>query len=295
MDTGKKRPELGVLGAVGVSLTAGFALPLVKVLEDDFATGELMIGRGVMAMLVVVMFLYKRVGWPGWLVITYSTLFAFANLCLYRGVVTWGANPTIVILTTTPVINFVAKLLRREMVSGVAALSLFFMLVGVVVALEPWEVAMDAEGLAWSVAATVFAGLGFEIIGMVKDVDSYNETFWLALIIALVGTGYMSIGGEPWQGLLSLDGRSVLILSMFGLLHGFLYLYAIIVTFDYLKTEVSSVLLMGETPVVIIVAWWLLGESMTVLQVSGAFVALVAASILGYTKAREKQETQSSP
>jgi len=290
MDNGKKRPGLGVLGAVGISLTAGFALPLVKVLEDDFSTGELMIGRGVVAVLAISIFLRDRIEWPGWNVIVYSTLFALANLCLYKGVVTWGANPTIVIVTATPLVNFAAKMYRRESVSRAAGLSLFFILAGVIVALEPWQAAMDGWGLLWSVAAMLFAGAGFEIIGMTEDVDSWNKTFWLALIIAVVGSGSVLFEDVPWAGLLSLDGRLILILVGFGFLHGFLYLFAIIVTFDHLKTEVASVLAMGETPLVIIVAIVLLGEDMSALQGSGVAIALVATALLGYFKAREKAE-----
>lgn len=289
-----KNRLLGVIAALGISLTAGLALPMVNVLKQ-FSTSELMTVRGGIAALFVGMIFRKRIRWSGWGVITFSVLFASANFCLYNGIRRWGANPTIVIITLTPLVNFVAKWWRGERTNKLAFLSLLALVGGVVVALEPWNAPMDALGVAWSLGGTILQGVGFEVLAKTTNHDPRVRGFWFSIVICMVGfTGTLAQGKLP---LITheFSQTTFLLLLGFGFTGGFLYFLSIVFAFDYLDTEVASVLAMGETPAVILGAGVLLGEKMSFVQWVGVIIALAATAALSYAEAKKSTSQASEP
>lgn len=98
----------GIIAALGISVTAAIALPLVNVFET-LTTGELMVVRGGISVTLIAVLFPHRISFATRNVFLFSFLFASANFCLYNGIRAWGANPTIVVITTTPVVNIVAK------------------------------------------------------------------------------------------------------------------------------------------------------------------------------------------
>lgn len=289
-----KNRLLGVIAALGISLTAGLALPMVNVLKE-FSTSELMTVRGGIAALFIAMIFRKKIMWSGWGVISFSLLFAFANLCLYNGIRRWGANPTIVIVTLTPLVNFVAKWWRGERTNKLAFLSLLALVGGVLVALEPWNATMDTLGVAWSLGGAILQGVGFEVLAKTTSHDPRVRGFWFSIVICTVGfMGTVARGDVP---LLSheFSPTTFLLLAGFGFTGGFLYFLSIIFAFDYLETEVASVLAMGETPAVILGAGVLLGEQMSFVQWCGVIIALAATAALSWAEAKKSTSQATTP
>lgn len=276
----------GVLAALGISVTAAIALPLVNIFKE-LTTPELMIVRGGVTAVVVLPLFWRHVTRPSKRIITFSILFAMATLALYAGIRTWGASPTLVVITATPVVNIAAKIWRGQKVERRVYICLAFLIIGVSVALNPFQAAFNTLGLLLSVVATVIAGIAFEVLGAEKGVDSYNKSFWLAVITVGVGTlvsitsGHLPFGQEVWSV------WRVLALIGFGVTGGFLYYLSSIIAFEKLKTEVASTLAMAETPAVIVGARLMLGEKLSLIQWAGVLLALGATFALGRAESKE--------
>jgi drug/metabolite transporter (DMT)-like permease len=278
---------VGVLAALGISVTAAIALPLVNVFKS-MEPSELMVVRGGVTAVLIALVLTKHIGKPSKRILTFSLLFSLATLALYAGIRAWGASPTLVVLTATPVVNIAAKVVRGQSVDRRVYACLTGLLLGVMIALNPWQVDFDLWGFSLSVAGLLLAGVGFEVLAGQKGVDPYNKSFWLALVTVIVGlvttlaNGHLPFVQEVW-GL-----PHVLALIGFGVTGGFAYYLANIVAFEKLRTEVASTLAMAETPAVIVGAWLMLGETLTLIQWIGVAVALGATAALSATEARQK-------
>lgn len=281
----------GIIAALSISVTAAIALPLVNVFKT-LTTGELMVVRGGVSAILIAAFFPRRITLATRNVFLFSFLFASANLCLYNGIRAWGANSTIVIITTTPIVNIIAKWWRGQVVDSRVTGSLTVLLVGVLIALNPWETPFDLHGALWSVAATLLIGIGFEILGASKKIDPYYKSFWIAMLMVMIGAtatvmaGRIPFSAEAW------DISHAVALVLYGCTGGFLYILANVIAFEKLKTEVASTLAMGETPAVIVGAWLTLGERMSLIQWVGVILALGATAALSAAEAKlAAQET----
>lgn len=276
----------GVLAALGISITAAIALPLVNIFKE-LTTPELMIVRGGVTAAIVLPLFWRHIAKPSKHIVLFSLLFAVATLALYAGIRTWGASPTLVVITATPVVNIAAKIWRGQKVEHRVYICLAFLIVGVSIALNPFQAAFNTFGLLLSVVATIIAGLAFEVLSTEKGVDPYNKSFWLAVITIGIGTlvsiacGRLPFNQEVW------NVWRTLALIGFGATGGFLYYLSNIVAFEKLKTEVASTLAMAETPAVIVGAWLMLGEKLTFVQWTGVLLALGATFALGRAESKE--------
>lgn len=167
---------IGVLAALGISLTAAIALPLVNVFKS-MEPSELMVVRGGVTAILIGLVLAKHIGKPSKRIIIFSVLFSLATLALYAGIRAWGASPTLVVLTATPVVNIAAKVMRGQSVNGRVYVCLAWLLLGVVIALNPWQADFDLWGFFLSVAGLLLAGVGFEVLAGQKGIDLYNKSF----------------------------------------------------------------------------------------------------------------------
>lgn len=281
----------GIFAALGISLFAAIALPLVNVF-DKLMVGELMIIRGTVTCLGLIVLFPQTRRLPIQKIFWFCLLFGMANLSLFKGIRAWGANPTIVLVTTTPIVNVAAKWWRGERVDVRVLVSLVFLLVGVSIALNPWEATFSLEGLFWSLIAPIFVGVGYEYIGGAKDEDEYYKTMWVGAFMVGVGLVFtlaefqIPFASQEWSRDYALK------LLGYGFTGGFLYLICIVISFQKLKTEVASLLSMGETPAVIIGAYFTLGETLSWIQWGG--VAIAMAALLGLSAAELKQEEEPS-
>lgn len=280
----------GVIAALGISVTAAIALPLVNVFKT-MQPSELMVVRGGVSAAIIAVALLSRISRPSWQMLKFSVLFASATLALYGGIRAWGVSPTLVVLSTTPVVNIAAKLWRKQTVSRRVYACLGGLIIGVVIALNPWQENFRLLGFVYSVAATILAGIGFEALAGAKGVDPYNKSFWLAVVTAILGflttlvSGRIPFATESW------NATHVFALIGFGVTGGFLYYLANIVAFEKLKTEVASTLAMAETPAVIVGAWLMLDERMTLAQWMGVAIALGATGVLSAAESKKNEQT----
>ncbi len=297
----------GIIAALAISATAAIALPLVNIFKS-MEESELMVVRGsVTALLVAIIIavrirnrrkynaiqkrpedrlplapLYKL----SWRILAFSIIFSMATLSLYAGIRAWGTSPTLVVLTTTPIVNIAAKILRRQQVNRRVYLCLTGLLLGVTIALNPWEASFDMKGFLLSIAATLLGGIGFEVLSGAKGIDPYNKSFWLAVVTAALGSGVTLHGGHLPLAQEAWSFSHAIALIGFGITGGFAYYLANIVAFEKLRTEVASTLAMAETPAVIVGAWLVLEEKLALIQWIGVGIALTATATLSATEAK---------
>lgn len=287
-------------------------MPLVNVFTE-LLPGELMIIRGavttVLVSVIIAFRLYRitrqnrglseeariQLGplfLPSFWVIGFSFLFSTATVPFYYGIRAWGAGPSLVVLTGTPLVNIAAKLIwHKQPVAPRVFICLLFLAVGVVIALDPFSAAFSLRGFLLSVTATILVGLAFEVLSAKKNVDPYNKSFWLGMVTVFIGivvtlsAGRFPFAEEVWTV------ERIGLLVTFGLTAGFLYYLCNIIAFEHLKTEVASLLAMAETPAVILGAWFMLGEKLAPVQVVGVAIALSATLAFGRaeTKAAQNQ------
>ncbi len=272
----KKNIALGLLGVLGIWLSNGIAIPLVNKLSM-FTPEQLLVARGVVTALVTLAFLRGGIR-PTLHVLSLGLCFVFAALCLYNGTRAWGASPTIIIITATPVVNFLVTIKRGLRIERSAVVVLMVMMGAVIVALEPWNATYKnpSEGALWSISGMILNGVFYELL-CIKKAPRLLRCFWQAVAVAIIGAVFSV--GDSWT---PIHNQPVLIAALvgFGLLGGMIYFLSNIVAFDNLDKDIASVLAQGETPAVIIVAV-LLGEGqLSVTQWTGAIIALVASVLL---------------
>lgn len=251
-------------------LTAGIALPLVNVL-NMFSPEQLLAARGFLtALLAFVLARGKVINVDKWT--WYIALcIPFASLGLFKGVREWGASPTIIIVTATPLINFLITLVGGKKVPKPAIIGLVLMLGGVVVA--RWGGSFHAVGFAWSVFGTICNGLLYEFFARSKSTP-FQRCFWACIGIGVIGL--VGSYNSNWSQVVQSPQLQLMLLG-FAFVGGFLYWIANLIAFENLPKDSASVLAQGETPAVILIAGLLLGEGLTFVQWLGVLVALYGA------------------
>ena len=164
---------LGLLGILGIWLTAGVCLPLVGVFKDSTVEPEqLMVVRGVVTALLAACFagFHLQVHLPSLLA---ALSFALACLGLFKGVVTWGASRTIVVITATPAVNL---LLHPSRMTSNDPFVFLFILMGVCMATDPRGL-NDRRGLWWSIFGTAMNGLFYEFSQWGKPTGYGSDAF----------------------------------------------------------------------------------------------------------------------
>lgn len=311
MTTAKRSPFIGYIAAVCISLAASVGMPMVNIFPE-LVPGELMMVRGsVTALLVSFIILYRvqheqrlnltrtekeripieSLYLPSIWMIGFSLLFSTATVPFYYGIRAWGAGPSLVVLTGTPIVNIAAKIVwHRKPVALRVFVAMAFLTIGVIVALNPFGATFNTKGLAYSITATVLAGIAFEVLSARKGADPYNKNFWLGVvtvgigIVATAAEGRVPFATEVWEP------QHSALLVCFGLTAGFLYYMAYIAAFENLDTEVASVIAMLETPVVIFGAWVILDETFGPMQAIGVAIACAATVALIFADHQSKKE-----
>lgn len=269
----KQNTTIGLLGVLGVWLTAGIALPLVNVLSA-LSTEQLMTCRGLITAVIALVMARGLV----WKTDTATYILAIttplATWGLFQGVREWGVGPTVIILTATPVLNIFIGLTRGRVVARAMWTGLVLILAGVIVAYAG-TIDFSWRGLGWSILATVANSLVYECLDRSNGTQQ-QKTFWMFLGMGVFGVSLSAhISWTPF-------GNTVTVLQVIGwaLIGGFLYGLANIAAFRYLHTNEASVLVQGETPAVMLGAYLLLGEQLTTIQWIGVLIALYGAYYL---------------
>lgn len=265
----RSKTFLGIVGVFGIWLTAGLALPFVNILKV-FTPEQLMVFRGFMTAAMAFIGLRGVVG----RVDKYTWLIAFtlpfATLGLFEGIRHWGAGPTIIIVTATPLVNLVISFFLRRRISGASLIGLVLVLGGVLLARHGGS--FKWAGFAWSIFGTIMNGILYEFFARAKA-SSLQKCFYACMGMGTLGL-LLSVG-TPWADIM--DVKLLVLLGGFALVGGFLYWLANMIAFENLPTTEASILAQGETPAVIVGAYFLLGERLTPVQWLGVVISLLGA------------------
>ena len=292
-----RKTVLGLFGVLGIWLTAGFALPFVNVLTM-FTPTQLMVFRGFLTAGMALIGLRGVIG----RVDTYTYLIAltlpFATLGLFEGIRHWGAGPTIIIITATPLVNLIIGAFLGRRISPTSIVGLALILGGVVMA--RWGGHFQWAGFAWTVFGTIMNGILYEFFARAlpeKTNDSLRERWrkkLVKLFYACMGMGTLGLimsAGASWSAIA--EPKLILFVVGFAIVGGFLYWIANLIAFENLPPTEASVLAQGETPAVMLGASVMLGEHLTFVQWIGVGISLCGAWYLSRWLAKEStQERQ---
>lgn len=265
----KSKTFLGLLGVLGIWLTAGLALPFVNVLKA-FTPEQLMVFRGFLTAAMALIGLRGIIGKVDkftWLI---ALTLPFATLGLFQGIRHWGAGPTIIIITATPLVNLTISFFLGRKVSSALIIGLVLVLGGVLIARRGGH--FQWEGFAWTMFGTVMNGILYEFFARAKA-SSLQKCFYACTSMGILGL-ILSVNA-PWA--VVMDPKLAIMLVGFAFVGGFLYWIANLLAFENLPTTEASVLAQGETPAVIIGAYIMLGERLTFVQWTGVFISLFGA------------------
>lgn len=265
----KSKTFLGLSGVVGIWLTAGLALPFVNVLKA-FTPEQLMVFRGFLTAAMALIGLRGIIGKVDkftWLI---ALTLPFATLGLFQGIRHWGAGPTIIIITATPLVNLAISFFLGRKVSGASIIGLVLVLGGVLIARRGGH--FQWEGFAWTVCGTVMNGILYEFFARAKA-NSLQKCFYACMGMGILGL--ILSARTPWASVM--DPKLTVMLIGFAFIGGFLYWIANLLAFENLPTTEASVLAQGETPAVIIGAYFMLGEHLTFIQWTGVAISLFGA------------------
>jgi drug/metabolite transporter (DMT)-like permease len=276
-----RKTLLGLFGVLGIWLTAGLALPFVNVL-NMFTPTQLMVFRGFLTAGMALIGLRGVIGRVDKYTYFIALTLPFATLGLFEGIRHWGAGPTIIIITATPLVNLVISFFLERRISSASITGLVLVLGGVVMA--RWGGHFQWEGFVWTLFGTIMNGILYEFFARAKA-NPLQKSFY-----ACVGMGILGLvlsTGTSWTAIA--EPKLILFVLGFAFVGGFLYWIANLVAFENLPTTEASVLAQGETPAVILGANFLLGEHLTFVQWAGVGIALFGAWYLSRWLAKQTE------
>lgn len=263
-----RKTLLGILGILGIWLTAGLALPFVNVLSM-FTPSQLMVFRGFLTAVMALIGLRGTIGRVDKYTYLIALVLPLATLGLFQGIRHWGAGPTIIIVTGTPLVNLFIGLILGRRVSSASIIGLVLVISGVVTA--QWGGEFQLVGFAWSLFGAVMNGIVYELLGYAKS-NSLQKCFWGAIGMGTLGLVLSLSASVSWAPIA--EPRVALLVLGFAFVGGFLYWIANLLAFENLPITEASVLAQGETPAVIIGASIMLGEHLSIIQWVGVAIAL---------------------
>jgi drug/metabolite transporter (DMT)-like permease len=264
-----RKTAIGLFGVLGIWFTAGLALPFVNVLKM-FTPQQLMVFRGFLTALMAFVGLKGIIGRTDKYTYLIALTLPFATLGLFEGIRHWGAGPTIIIITATPLVNLVVAAFLGRRISSAAVIGLVLMLGGVVMA--RWGGHFQWAGFLWTTFGTIMNGILYEWFARAKA-NPLQKCFWACIGMGILGL-LLSINAS-WNRIT--EPKLIFMLIGFAFVGGFLYWISNLTAFTNLPTLEASVLAQGETPAVIIGASFLLKEHLAITQWFGVAVALFGA------------------
>lgn len=281
-----RKTLVGLIGILGIALTAGLALPFVNVLKE-FIPEQLMVFRGFMTATIALILLGGTVGRVDGYTYCIAVTLPFATLGLFNGIRFWGAGPTMVLITATPIVNFGIGLFLKRRPTRAAVAGLMLLLGGVGLAL--WNGEWNKLGFEWALFGTVMNGILYEFFARAKA-KSLQKCFYATVSMGLLGLA-LSLGQDvSWEP--AYGPATALTLLGFAFVGGFLYWLANLLAFENLPVAEASVLAQLETPAVIIGESYFLGKHFTGIEWAGVAIALCGAAFLAAWLARQVEREQ---
>ncbi|KXJ99777.1 MAG: hypothetical protein UZ19_OD1000275 [Parcubacteria bacterium OLB19] len=205
-------------------------------------------------------------------------LFTLATFCLFQAINIWGANYSALFLDLAVAVPVVLAVLRKEIINSAVYLTFLLAVFGTMLALKIFSGGeIIWTGLLWSLGALVANGLFIEYA---KDAiqAKWNKVFWMSLGLVIVGL-------VSFSEVLSLQTIEIqyywLLVILFALSTGILNFYFAFLAFENLKPIEVGVLILGVTPSIILASYFMLGKSLSVDQILGVAITLLATMIFG--------------
>jgi len=264
-----RKTLLGLVGILGIWLTAGLALPFVNILKM-FTPMQLMVFRGFLTAAIALIGLKGMIGRVDRYTYLIAVILPFATLGLFQGIRHWGAGPTIIVITATPLVNFVIGIFLGRRISPVSIIGLILVFGGVLIA--RWGGHFEWAGFLWTLFGTIMNGILYEFFSRAKS-TSLQKCFYGS--IGMGTLGLITSIGASWSAIA--EPGIMLFVFGFAFIGGFLYWLANMAAFENLPTTEASILAQGETPAVILGANFLLGEHLAFVQWAGVGIALFGA------------------
>ena len=275
MHSSRARSVIGFSALAVTWITAAVTVPLIATLKGHFSPEELLFVRSLFGVAAALILVRGAVWKTDRRMVAAGILVGLSSIAFYRAVQAWGVDPCMVVMSGLPAINVAFAIWRNRRISGVVVSSLICVTIGIVVALEPWKQPISWPGLWYMIGCNVVGGLGFELWGQAPaSVSASQKCFWMAVPLLVLCPLSFWATGKHIDVAGYFDPHQVRVLAFFGFACGILYIYATIVPFGKIETQMVSVLLQGTTPASIIGAYFLAGESLSAFQWSGVAVAL---------------------
>ena len=264
-----RKTAVGLFGVLGIWITAGLALPFVNVLKM-FTPQQLMVFRGFLTALMALIGLKGIIGRVDKYTYLIALTLPLATLGLFQGIRHWGAGPTIIIITATPLVNLVIATFLGRRISSAAVIGLVLVLGGVIMA--RWGGHFQWAGFLWTAFGTIMNGILYEWFARAKA-SSLQKCFWACTSMGVFGL--LLSFNQSWSRIA--EPKLILMLIGFAFVGGFLYWLSNLIVFENLPTLEASILAQGETPAVIIGASFMLKEHLAIIQWIGVAIALFGA------------------
>ncbi|MBI5140208.1 MAG: EamA family transporter [Candidatus Vogelbacteria bacterium] len=284
MNKRKKSPLLGLLGVLGIAVTAGLALPFVNVLSQ-FQPEELMAFRGFLTASIALALLGGKIrkvdNYTYWI----AAVLPLATLGLFNGIRYWGPNQTIVLIMATPLVNFAIGFFLKRKPSLASIVGLVLLLIGVTTAL--WDELFVLIGFKWALFGTLMNGVLYELFARARA-ESLQKCFYATIAMGTLGL-ILSLGTDTsWAQ--AVNSRTAITLFCFALVGGFLYWRANLLAFENLPVAEASILAQLETPATIIGSYFFLGQHFTNGQWASVAIAFFGASLLAFWLAKQTEQ-----
>lgn len=283
---------IGLCAVVMLWFSAAVSVPLVK-RYHEFRPEMLLIVRGLAVALgllaVVRKSSFKELDKY---VLVGGVLFTVASITFFQAVNLWAANPVIVIITMTPVVNFAITLKQKVRISKMAVLSLKLILVGVVLAVRVPNRSIEPCGLMLAIISTITAGMGMECWSKTKAKLPGKMMLYSICLALFSGLVLLLTPGkiEIIPPTISI-ATALYVFGIIGCFSGIIYFCSASIALERLPVTTASILLQGETPAVIIGSWLLAGERISLLQSVGVVTMLAGIILLmSWTATRAKKE-----
>ena len=185
---GTRRTHVAGLIAIVVTwIGATISVPYSKILMDP-GTGinaeDLLIVRSIACMLVAIFAsggmavrFSKRVAAAGLLV-------GASSIAFYEGLRAWDISPVAVLLSTVPLVSLALALKDGRHVPTSVSMAIVALVMGVFLVLDLHRAEVSLQGLAWTLAAVVLGGLGFDQWSKCPRSSTVSQKcFWLGVSV----------------------------------------------------------------------------------------------------------------
>lgn len=291
--------KIGFVAIVSLWITAFFVVPLQKILcgQFQFPPEQILIVRSLACVAVALVISRGRAWRSSRRVVIAGFLMAASSVGFFRAIAVWDINPVMVMLTLIPVGNMLIAVMEGRKIAKTTSFGLALIAAGTACALEPWNRSVNVEGFLWAISCVILSAFGFDQWGKSSEKSTVSETcFWMSFWNVVLAYLTMKILRLEFEAARMLEPEALKPLVIFTSTVT-IYIFCSIVPFNRvgkMNTVTASILLQVATPVVILGAYFFVGETLLPRQWVGVGCALAGATLLSVQTIRASNAKPSS-